>query len=1041
MKRKSTTLLLFLVMFLSVTIVSAQERQISGTVKDSLGTPLKDASYLIKGTRIGGITDKNGHFNLTVKSPEAILVVSSVNYKTREVTVGQSNNFSIILESGGGNLQEVVVTALGIRREKKSLGYAVQEVKGETLVEAREPNLVNALSGKVAGLQISRSSNGPAGSSKITLRGNNSLTGNNQPLIVVDGIPLDNFTGAANNDFYNPSLDMGNGLGDINAEDIASLSVLKGPAAAALYGSRAGNGVILITTKTGRVQSGLGITVSSSVGFESIFTNPQLQNSFGQGKDGIYDVHSNLSYGPKVTGQNVTDWTGANVPLRTYDNVRNYYDKGVTSNQNVSFQQQYKSTSIYSSYNRLEDKSIIPGAKLTRNNLLARAISKFGNNERWTIDTKVQYNNTTANNRPLVGQNVNNSFYTIYNLPRSTDIRQFKNSVDSNGNMTWFSGGNQLNPYWNSKYNLNQDSRDRFLLNGTIKYQFNNWLNASINAGSDMYTTNTENKRYGGSPGSTTGSYGLGKQTFAESNYSTLITARKDNVFGRLGGAITLGGNLMSQKSTSLGVNAGTLKVPNLFSINNSTGNPTVSQGFSQKRINSAYGSVELNYDGYLFLAGTFRNDWSSTLSPSNRSYFYPSVSASYVFSDMITKTGGNLPTWLSYGKLRASYASVGNDLSPYQIYNTYTIGNDPNGNTTAGKGRILFDANVRSELIKSYEAGAELRFFNSRLGFDVSLYKSNATRQLIDLPMDPLSGYTARKINAGDIENTGVEIAADARILNAPNSVNWTMTVNYSANKNTVNSIYNEVTQYGLGGYDNVQILAVAGQKYGEIYGSQFLRVTDAASPFNGQLLLDGDGLPQKAGGPIVKLGNQQATGLLGITNSLTYKGFGLSFLIDARFGGKIFSGTLDAMQRSGTAAVTAVNGSRDTMIVNGVNLNSTTSKYEQNTTAVSQQRYWSAVAGADNLGITEANLYDASNIRLRNIQLNYNLSRKLLSNTPIQRIVLGVSCNNVWLIQSHLHGIDPESVFSTSTNATGFENGSAPTSRTFLVNLTVGF
>jgi len=1041
MKKLLFRVLPIMLVILSCIDVNAQEKKmVTGAIRSTDGTPMVGATISEKGTTNQVVSDMNGNFKIAV-APKATLTVTSIGFEEANVIIGSDNLYNISMGIKQNNLNEVVVTALGVKREKKSLGYALQEVKGETLVEAKEPNLVNDLSGKVAGLQVIRSSNGPAGSSKITLRGNNSLTGNNQPLIVVDGIPMDNFTGAVNTDFYNPSLDMGNGLGDINAEDIASLTVLKGPAASALYGSRAGNGVILITTKIGKKQNGLGLAVSSSIGFESIFANPEMQSSFGQGKDGIYDNHSNSSWGPKIAGQQVVDWSGATVPMRSYDNVGNYYGNGITSNQSVSYQQQNKSTSLYTSYSRLDDKSMIPGAKLTRNNLLARAVSKFGKDDRWTIDTKVQYNNTLANNRPMVGQNVNNSFYTIYTLPRTMDITQFKNAVDSNGKMVWFSGGGQFNPYWSSKNNLNQDNRDRFLLNGSLKYQFTNWLSAEINGGADMYTTSTETKTYSGGLLNPTGAYGLGKQTFLESNYSSLITARKDNVFGKLGGAFTLGGNLMSQKSSSLSSSAGNLKVPNLFSLNNSTGNPSISQGYSQKSINSFYGSLELNYDNYIFLAGTFRNDWSSTLSPTNRSYFYPSLSASFVFTDMIAKNGGHLPGWVSYGKLRASYASVGNDLGPYQLYNTYAINNDPNGNTTAGRNSTLFDPNVRNELIKSYEAGAEMRFFNSRLGFDLSIYKSNATHQLLNLPMDPLSGYSSKKINAGDIENKGIELMVDARILNNRNSVNWTITANYSANKNTVNSIYTDVPQYGLGGFDNVQVLAVAGQKYGEIYGSQFLRVIDTKSTDYGKLLLDGNGLPQKDGGPIARLGNQQANGLLGITNSFSYKGFGLSFLIDARFGGKIFSGTLDAMQRNGTAAVTVVNGSRDSMVANGVILNSVTNQYEVNKKAVAPQKYWGAVAGADNLGITEANLYDASNIRIRNIQLSYSLPNKLLSKTPMQKVVLSVSCNNVWLIKSYMHGIDPESVFATGTNATGFENGSAPTSRTYFVNLTVGF
>ena len=1045
MKQKSKRLLLFLSMFFCVVVTSAQERQITGTVKNSDNTPIANASYLIKGTKTGGLTDENGHFTISVKGPNAVLIFSAVNLKTKEVTVGKNSSLDITLEPAENRLAEVVVTALGIQKQKKSLGYSIQEVKGSTLVEARETNLVNDLSGKVSGLQVVRAGNGPGGSSQIILRGNNSLTGLSQPLIVVDGIPMDNSTGrvgiGASNGFYNTSLDMGNGLSDINPDDIASISVLKGPAAAALYGSLGGNGVILITTKTGKKQPGLGITLSSSVGFESIFTNPDMQNSFAQGSNGKYDSVSTISWGPKINGQTVTDWSGKPVKLQPYDNVANFFRNGVISNQNISFQQQLNSTSIYASYNRFDVKSMIPGQKLSRNNLTARAVTKFGNNENWTLDTKVQFINATADNRSIEGQDYS-IFGTINNLPRTLDIRNFENPLDASGKMFWWQKGSGANPYWTAKYNLNSDTRNRFIMYASVKHNFTKWLMGQASAGADMYTTNTEAKLYAGSPGSTTGNYSLGRQTYQQTNYSGLLTAKKDNLLGKLGGSVMVGGNLMKWQQSELNGSAGTLKVPNLFSVNNSVGNPGVSQAFSQKKINSLYGSVELNYDGYLFLSSTFRNDWSSALSPRNNSYFYPSVSLSYVFTDMINQMGGTLPSWFSFGKLRASYAAAGSDLDPYELYNTYYISTDPNGNTTAGRNGTLFNDSVRSQLIKSYEAGAELRFFQNRIGLDVSVYKSNATNQLITLPMDPLSGYSGRIINAGNVQNKGIEVTADARILNNPKSLNWTLGVNFSHNKTTVPSIYPNVNKYQLpgGGFDNIQILAVAGQPYGEIYGTKLMRVTDAKDANYSQLILTTNGLPQSTT-DISRLGNQQATALLGFTNSFSYKGFGLSIQLDARFGGKIFSQTLDNMERNGTAAITVNNGSRDSMTVKGVLLDPSTNQYVSNTHRISTQQYWGAIAGSGNTGITETNLYDASNVRIRNIQLSYNFPNKMLNSTFIQKAIVSVSCNNVWLISSHMHGLDPESVFATGTPSVGFENASPPTSRIFYVNLSLGF
>ena len=1041
MKKQFKKLFLFLPMFFCVVMVFAQERKITGTIKDNNGSPISNASVLVKGTSKGVATNANGDFSISVNSANAVLEISSVNFKTKEVAVGNQTHLDISLEGGVGSMQEVVVTALGIQRAKKSLGYSIQQVSGQTLSEAREPNLVNDLSGKVAGLQVVRSGNGPGGSSQIVLRGNNSLTGLSQPLIVVDGIPMDNSTGrvgiGATNDFWNPSLDMGNGLSDINADDIASISVLKGPAAAALYGSLGGNGVILITTKTGRKQAGLGITVSSSVGFQSIFTTPEMQNDFSQGTNGSYDSLSTSSWGEKINGQQVYDWSGHKVPLRAYDNVSNYFKDGIVSNQNISFQQLINSTSVYASYNRFDEKSIIPGAKLSRNNLTARALTKFGNNDSWTLDTKFQFINSTANNRSLEGQN-GSIFATIFNLPRTLNILDFQNPLDSSGKMFWWQKGTGMNPYWSSKYNLNSDTRNRYLLYATLKHQFTSWLSAEATAGADMYNTNTETKTFAGS--ASNNSYGLGKQTYQQTNYSGMITAKKDDLFGKLGGSIMVGGNLMAWENSAISINASTLRVPDLFSVNNSVGNAGVNQAFSQKKINSVYGQLELNYDNYLFVSGTFRNDWTSALAPQNKSFFYPSVSLSYVFTDMINQNGGNLPSWLSYGKLRASYAAAGSDLDPYELYNTYYIGTDPNGNTTAGRNATLYNDSVKSQLIKSYEAGAELRFFQNRVGIDVSVYKSNAIHQLINLPMDPLSGYSSRKINAGNVQNTGMEVTANAHILSNPQSLNWDLTLNYSHNKNTVPSIYPGVEKYQLpgGGFDNIQILAVAGQPYGEIYGTELSRVTDPKDPNTGQLILV-NGLPQAS--KSVRLGNQQADALVGLANSFTYKGFGLSVLLDARIGGKIFSQTLDNMERNGTAAITVTNGKRDSILVQGVTFDATTNEYVPNTQRISTQQYWGATAGAGNTGITSTNLYDASNIRIRNVQLSYTFPKRMLNSTFIQKAVVSASCNNVWLISSHMHGLDPESVYATGTPATGFENGSAPTTRTFYINLSLGF
>ncbi len=1034
-------LLLLFCLLLGLTSINlyGQDLSISGTVTSKEdGASLPGVTVAVKGTTIGTTTDINGKYSIRAKQG-AVLQFSFVGMVKQEVTVGQSNVINVSMESESVGLDEVVVTALGIKREKKSLGYALQDLQADEIVSSRESNIGNALTGKVAGLQVVRSSNGPAGSSKIILRGQSSLTGDNQPLIIVDGVPLNNFTGRENNDYWNPSLDMGSGIADLNPEDIENISVLKGASAAALYGSRAGNGVILITTKKGKSKPGLGITFSSSFGTESAFTHPEMQDTYGQGTTGVYDNRSNLSWGPEITGQNLENWNGVEKPLSAYDNVKNYFDRGTSQNYNLSFQQQFENSSVYTSLSRSNEKSVIPGAELTKTNLTTRAFSEFGNGKKWSIDAKVQYLNSEANNRPLLGHNYSNPFFTMYLLPRSLDITEFENSVDESGKMVWYGGSNQINPYWAAKYALNNDSRDRFLLYSSLKHKFNNWLSAEINAGSDIYTTNYETKRYSGSPIDPNGNYSLGKETFYENNFSTLITAQKDNIFSKLGATASVGGNIMDQEFSSLRSSSGELEVPNLFALNNGKTNPTVDERYYQKRILSMYGTLQLNWDGYLFVDGSLRNDWSSTLSDENRSFVYPSVSTSLVITDMLEKLNTNAPAWLTFARIRASVAQVGNSLNPYELYNTYRIGNDPLGNTTATTNNILFDPNIQSEKITSREIGADIRFFNNRLGFDFTWYKSNATNQLLNLPMDPLSGYNFMKINAGDIQNKGIELMAHVKVFESKSGLNWLAQFNFSKNKNTIEALTEGITKYDLGGFDNMKIVAETGFDYGVIYGTSFLRVEDEESEYFGQLLLDGNGLPQVNNDP-VSFGSQQPTSLMGITNTLTYKGVALSFMFDGRFGGYIFSQTNQAMQLAGTAAITAPDGKRPDMVVEGVIANED-GTFRLNDVSITREQYWTSVAGTGNLGITEANVYDATNIRLRYINLTYDLPRNILSKTPVQGAKIGFTMNNVWLIKSNLNGVDPESVYATGTNALGFENAAPPSTRTFLFNLSVSF
>ena len=1020
--------------------ISQQDTKITGPVEDEFG-PVAGASVVIKGTTNGTMTDMDGHFTLEGVKKGDIIQISFIGFATQDIPYTGQTALNVKLEEDAQKLDEVVVTALGMKRDKKALGYAMQELKGDELLSSREPNLANSLSGKVSGLQIVRSSNGVGGSSKIVLRGNNSLTGSNQPLIVVDGTPMDNFTGGVDDVWGNSGADMGNGLSDINPEDIESMTVLKGASAAALYGSRAGNGVILITTKSGKKNEGLGITVNAGITTESIFLKPDMQNSFGQGSVGAYDNQSRLSWGPKAEGQTVTDWMGRQVPLRTYDNIDAFFNTGTSFNEGISFQQNIKGTSVFSSINRSDDAGITPESKLNKTNITLRATTFLDEAEKWKVDAKVNYINLNAHNRPIQGVNPSNAFNTIYNLPRSLNVADFKNSVDEDGNMIWWDASKnpQENPYWVTKYRQNNDTRNRLLGNIALKYAPTNWFNVELRGGTDYYTTTKNEKVYAGGNTTPSGLYSEGSETFYENNYSFLATANKDNLIDRLGGFVTFGGNLMIQRRTKMNASAGELLVPNLFSLNNGINKPTVTSELIRRKMNSLYGSLQLNWNGYLFLDITARNDWSSTMSKANRSYFYPSVSLSGVISDMVPKLGGQMPEWFTFAKVRASYAEVGNDLDPYQLYNNFTVGKDENGNTTAAPGNVLYDSSVRSELIKSWEAGFDIRFFNNRLGLDAAWYKTNATRQLLNLPMDPFSGYSSRKVNAGNIQNEGVEISLNGLILDNPKGLSWNSTAQFSLNRNKIIDLYPGVTLYDIKTLDAIQIVAVQGSYYGDIYGQTFQRVEDKNDPNYGKIIVGEDGLPLITTGKS-KVGNQSPDWMLGWTNSFSYKGFNLSFLVDFRIGGDLYSATASNLYTRGNAAGTVVNGERQDFIVPN-SVVQTPNGYTENKVPVTHQNYWERIGSTGNYGLPEMYTYDATNIRLRNITLGYDFNKAMLKNTPFQRLRLSATCNNVWMIHYNLPGIDPESVSATNTNATGFENGAAPTSRSFTFNVTVGF
>lgn len=1016
---------------------AGQQKSVNGKVTDSSGEAIPGASVVVKGTTVGTSTDVDGNFNLPLPANATTLVVSFVGMKSTEVVIGGQSTINVTLESDFMAVDEVVVTALGIKREKKALGYSVQDIKGDDLAQAKETNVVNSLSGRIAGVQVIKSGNGIGGSSKITIRGNSSLTGNNQPLIVVDGIPMDNFVGGGSEW---SGTDYGSGIADINPDDIESISVLKGASAATLYGNRAGNGVLLITTKKGAVRRGAGITVTSNLTIENMLTYPELQNEFSQGTEGGYVIDSSSSWGEKITGQTVDYWTGEKRQLAADKNgFKDFLNTGLTSTNTVSFDRAVDDNAVRISLTHMDSKGMTPNEELKRTSFMLRGSTKLGEQKRWTLDSKINYIRSVGYNRPTLGINQSNIFYNMYLIPRSVFIKDLDPPTKPDGTRRWYAPEDvpTQNPYWVIKNDLKEDVRDRFLGFMSIKYDFTDWMNLELKYGADLYSLQLENTLKSGGIVRPSGAYSVSTQTFLEGNASSLLNLFKSNIFDSdFDASMTIGTNFMHRKSQTIRGNSDNLVIPDIYAISNGI-KPTVGHDREEKKVNSLLGSAQLSYKEFLFFDFSFRNDWTSTLSPDNWSFFYKGYTLGLVVDEMLEKYNAKLPDFVTFAKLRASYAEVGNDLPPYQLYNTYSIGSNFFDYKTVGSGSTLFNSAVDNELIKESEFGLDLKFFNNRVGLDFTYYKKNAVNQLLNLPVPAETGYANKKINAGDIQNKGVELMMYGDILRSPQGLNWRVVLNFAKNKNTVEELAEGIEQYALGGSEHVNVFATAGGNYGDIWGRKFNRVTDETSPFFDKIIVDANGLPTRTNAKFL-LGSQQPDWMGGISNELSYKNLSLRMLIDVRKGGDIYSGTSAAMYLSGTAKETAANDRADFVVENSV-ISDGSGGYVENTKAVKPQHYWARVAGRD--GAAERFIYDGSNVRLREVTLTYQFTNKLLNKTPFTKATFSVVGRNLWLIHSNLPGIDPESVYGTNSNAYSLETGPPPTTRSFGFNLTLGF
>lgn len=1006
--------------------------QVSGVVRDQNGETIPGVNVLLKGTTIGTVSGLDGQFSITVPNQDAILLFSYISFENKEVVVGDQKELQVSLSSSVESLNEVVVTALGIKRQTKALGYAIQELKGETMTEARENNIVNSLTGKIAGVDINRSGNGPGGSSRMVIRGNNSIGGNNQPLVIVDGIPVSNFSGGANNEWG--GIDRGNGLSDINPDDIETISVLKGAAAAALYGSRAGNGVLMITTKKGAKRKGLGVTVNSNLTIETPLVKPEMQNVYGQGSNGVFNANSNYSWGPKMEGQLLTDWTGVERPFTAYGNdISDYLETGVTTNNSVELSVGSDNVSFRGTLSNMHYDGSIPSNSLDRTTLTLRTTANL--NSKLIVDSKINYVRQSSDNRPKLSGDPENIFLNYLMMPRSVHYSDLEGGSDQYGNLKrWTTDENNyiLNPYWTNRYNTTADKRDRFIGFISLQYDITKWMTLKLRHGEDMYFNANDQKYYAGTPFwnlSESGDYSCQTENFRERNSDALLTFNKENWWdSKFSGNLSLGGNLMYQTGVSNNVTAGKLTIPNFFAISNGR-NPVPYQYKWEKAVNSFYGFAQLNYGDFFFLDLTARNDWSSTLPKHNRSFFYPSVGAGLVVSDMLNQLNVGLPKFFSFIKLRASYAEVGNDAGVYQLLPTYEIFSVIGDIKGARPGQVLPLSDLKPEMIKSSEFGVDLRFFNSRLGVDFTYYKKNATNQILALPISSTTGKLNKMINAGSVENKGVELVVKATPIQITDGFRWDVTINYSKNNNKIKELHPEAKEYLLAKTDFVNVVATEGGSYGDLYGRAFQRNEQ------GQVLVDNNGLPLLEGNLSTKLGNYTPKWIGGFLNSFSYKSLSMSALIDVRWKGAIYMNSLSRAAKYGTSEMT-LKGREEYyagtggIVVDGVNANQ-----EKNNIAVNPQDYWDRVSRASELFV-----YDATSIRLRELSLGYTFSSNLLSKTPFTSMKLSFVGRNLWLIKSEIPGYDPESAYSTG-NGQGIEYGSMPSFRNFGLNLNVSF
>ena len=1036
---KKTLLTLSVLFFLLIQAIS-QNRIITGKVTNEQGMSVPTASVVIKGSKSGTTTDENGNFSISVSQTAKTLIISSLNFINQDVNIVGKNAVMVSLSANTQNLNEVVITALGIAKDKRAVGYSTATVKGEDLTKARETNVINSLAGRVSGVRINSASGTLGGSSLIIIRGANSLDGNNQPLFVVDGFPINN--SAAGGGTNGTNVDYGNRAGDINPDDVETMSILKGAAAAALYGSLAKNGAVIITTKKGKKNSKTNVAFNSSVRYDNILKIPEFQNEYAQGNYGVYDLKYSNGWGPKISGVQdlkFKDFLGKDVTLSAKPrNVADFFQTGISYINNVSFSGGGDNSDFRLSLSNVKETGIIPETKLDRYSVALNAGRELSS--KLSSRVSVNYTKTKGIGRPAQASNNSNTIVaSIFGLPRVVDINDVRNNVylpvadpvtGPQRFLTTDKTGN--NPYWIMQNNQNNNVVDRLIGTATLAYKPFNWLTVSNNLGIDFYTENRFSTVRNGTAGFLPGQFTTTDIFSRTTNNDVTITAEtKVQDFGL---KLLVGNNILDRFVRGNSVLATGLTIPLLYTYSNAAvRNPTYN--YSQRRLIALYGDASISYKNFAFLDITGRNDISSTLPLANRSYFYPSVTGSLIFSELIK------PGWLSYGKIRAGYASVGSDESPYNLNFTYTPATTvfvqyispsptvfPFGviTTPFGGPGVLPNLLLQPQKQNTFEIGTDLKFLNNRISAGFTYYNTLTRNQIVAIIVPTSTGYTNNNVNAGGVRNKGIEVDLSLIPIRSKNFT-WNIDLNFAKNKQTVEQLYGNLKDYTLAsGYSSLLIKAPIGGTFG-LYGTGWLR-----DP-NGNIVIDAvSGLRKTA--PSIRFGDIYPSWTGGLRNAFSYKGLTLDFLIDVRKGGVFYSGTVAGLRTSGSAIETLANRDKS-FIDKGVTLDGT-GKYVPNTTSVqSMQDFWANYSSTSN---TEGNVFDASFVKLREVRLSYALPPGMFKKGFIKGMEFGLEGRNLWIIKSFVPHIDPELNFFGSGGAgEGVEFNSIPSTRSIGFNL----